>query len=244
MTSVLGGADLFDKHAWRSTNFQFIQQFKELWRGRRLERAYLELIGESGPDMYDKFLHLCLKDPSQFIAMDNNAAVMMQHCLNEKIKLRLLFGDAFRDIPALMRETPVGIVNLDTKNGVREEWWEYRRNALQEIVSTGLQDSQAFALILNHTLDRGGVGLAEEKIARHSRALADVFGKYGLTVARLAPKESGAPELGQNGGFEIYRSSRRHIRMISARLAFWRRSGQLGCWVGEVQESGEMVLRG
>jgi hypothetical protein len=168
-----------------------------------------------------------LRTPKHFIGGDLNESLLMKHVL-DKVPFRLVWGDAFISCLYLLRETDtnLGVVNLDTTNGVREVWWEKNRLQLREMVTLGSKKCPSFTIILNHCLDRGGDPgtTVANRIKVHAKGLAEAFKDWGLTEKSLLkgaePAMSTPGFTGRAGPYRLYSSEDHRLRMITIRLAF------------------------
>ena len=184
----------FKKPLWRQANLDFIRRQKALWNRSKLAYGYVELFGQTGAEMYNLLLP-CLpheKGKTQhFIGVDHDAGILMNYVLqNGAPNFRLILGDIYEVLPRLLSNqerkggVKLGVVNLDTTNGIREIWWHEHREILRDAVQRGTKGCPgSFSLILNHALERGGdTGVSvEDRIKIHAKGLATTFASWKLT---------------------------------------------------------------
>lgn len=202
----------YEKYPWRLGNLQWLRAQRQLWKGQKLRLPYLEFLGDTGDSMY-RLLKPHLPDDSFFVGMDIDPVTLVKHVFRDA-PFELILADGYEAIPRLLRGgRRFGAVNLDTTEGVRPRWWSDRTESVRAIVELATQGGHSFALVLNHTLDRGsekGTTVAQ-RLEMHADALAEAFGAWRLKKETLLRGSegfaSGVQKLGYGGGFEVYRSA-------------------------------------
>lgn len=218
----------YEKDPWRTENLNWFRKFPQLFRrDGKLAYKYVELLGLTGPEMLLK-MESCIPDPMYFVGIDNNPEVLMAH-VRRGVSFPMICGDVFSDgVRFIGRSDPgVGVLNLDTTNGVRPGWWREHHASLKEMVDLGSSKCPKFCLILNHTFDRGAEPgtIAWDRVLTHAEGLSTVFSPWKLDMESLlngadALKQPGFE--GRAGAFTVYKSKNHPLRMITVRLAFAR----------------------
>lgn len=230
----------FLKDGWRRRTLACLRRAAGLWKRGKLDRSYLELFGRSGFAMYDVLKPLLPHRggwTDHYIGIDNRPDILLHALLDRVPNFPLYFGDAFVDVPLLLRGgARIGAVMLDTTNAVRRGWWDDKRESLRDIATLGMRASPTFLLMLNHTLTRGHDEdtTLEGRIAEHAESLAATFGRSGLErgslVSGLAAGLAALPlDRGgwtEAGAFDIYRSEDHSLYMITVRIVFDARTGR------------------
>lgn len=217
----------FSKAPWRTANLAWMRAQKPLWsRDGKLSYAYMEMLGLTGNEMYD-LLKPMLPKATYFHGVDRNAACLMKHVL-DGVPFGLEHGDffsvAFHRLQA--KEVPFAVFNFDTVESARLQWWRDKREVLRDILRLSASSAPVVTLIFNHVLDAGfepGMSIME-RVERHARGLCETFSGWGLNeqtflrgTERLKTERN---VTGALGGFELYRSEGKDLRMITIRLAF------------------------
>lgn len=232
----------FQKTPWRRQNIHWISGYRKFLcelEGKNkghLKYAYVDLFGDSGHEMHTELVdakYLPKGFTNHYIGLDNEPEHLLGYVLRtgKKPQFRLCFGDAFSNLPDMMRKNapPIGIVGLDMTNGINSKWWENHTDSLRNIVELGTQGPHRFLLLLNHVLDLGGEANLDAmgRIDLHTKHLLQTFAPWDLQKQDLVTGVELAREPGFKGfagGFEIYRSDDKTLRMVTVRLAFDGRS--------------------
>lgn len=224
----------FDKCGWRDRNFQWLRKEKALWKGDKFAYRYMEMIGLSGVQMY-QLLRPYLPSSLFFSGVDTDETIIMSHLL-DKVPFPLTYGDIFAAALHMLqtKEGPkLGVLNCDTTNGIRPQWWDRKLEPLRRIVDLGTASCPKFCLILNHTLDRGGLPQTKtiDRLRTERDGILQVFTGWNLTTKDFAGMEVAsqpgfAPRSEEEptwaGPFEVYHSRNKTVRMVTLRMAFDR----------------------
>jgi hypothetical protein len=226
----------FNKTPWRQENVRWVGQHKRHLCGSdgKLKYAYIDLFGDSGEAMHAELVKAKLLPNGKtdlFVGLDNEPEHLLKYILRQEKAgkepdFRLVFGNAYSVVPNMLRKKePLGIVALDTTNGINPRWWTNHVDSLQELVRLGSAKCDRFLLLLNHVLDRGGEADLDAmgRIGQHADHLVQTFKPWSLQKNDLLPGAEQVSEtgfLGFAGGFEIYRSGNKALRMVTVRLAF------------------------
>jgi hypothetical protein len=261
----------YDKDAWRERTLQCLGSFDSLWTGRgrdrKLRYTYAELFGDTGEKMYRQLepylVHIDGRTPN-YVAMEIDPTIVARAVFQadksgkvtgRQLPYRLLFGDAYQDVPLLLNDgdEKFGMVMFDTTQGCRQSWWNRHGDVLAEVVQRASQRVPTFILGLNHTLSRGGEpGMSVIDRARlHADKLVSTFRDWNLDRAELLtpegeeklkhlneliPSPFKAGKLAKEqyaliDGFDIYRSANKVLDMITVRIAFDSRRHRASVWV-------------
>jgi len=239
----------YRKDDWRLINLRFISTCEELWDGAgKLKYSYLELVGESGKEMY-ALLADKLHNPKQFIGIDKKLDIIYQHW-KDNVPWMAARADGYikaRFVASLSKEErreigltnyPLAIYGFDDSYNVGGKWWNTEMELLQDIVQHTLEQAATCVLILNNTLDRNTLDgkriEAQVALKTHTEKLCETFKNWKLTPERiLGPnlKELKLVEqgwIGWAGGYHIYKSEKRPLRMATIRLELHKNRIRVG----------------
>ena len=233
---------IFGKEYWRRGNLKFIQSRPGLWdgsgRGRKLKVAYREMLGGSGHEMFDLLDKAkALPNSLHFEGVDNNPEVLMRHALAiPQRSFKIIHGDFFAStLRRLDQQIPrLGIVNADTENAIKEEWWQKHGEHLRNIVQTG-SETPDFTLILNFVLGHGGGDDATvpRQIKWYTNGISQAFRGWGGLKDLLNGTDRIITEMPPKGGglkagiFDVYQSEGKVVRMMTVRMSFNKRENKV-----------------
>ena len=240
-------SSIFDKNPWRSNNIRFLEGRSGLWDTEgKLKYSYYEFVGLSGSEMY-RLLEERLCTPKQFIGADHDAEAIQYHRMRDVPWTTALVQDGYSKAeemagysatqrqPLGLAGHPVAIYGFDDYASVgTKSWWDTEASQLRQIVAKTLEQAGVCYLIINNTLDR--IPDRVPAVEEHTKRFCDAFGSWGLTEEMLlGPKRRfltrvAQGELGHFGGYEIYRSQDRKLRMATIRLEFTARG--VRAWKG------------
>ena len=229
----------FDKPYWWDNNLAWLQRQPELWSRGKLAFVYREMVGDSGREMYRRLERL-LPTPEHFCAVDHDPMCLLRHAI-AGAPFALVHGDFYQTSLRALEATDgprVGILNFDTTDATRREWFVRHGSTLRQIVDRGSAGCPAFTVIMNHVLNMGiaeGGGI-RENIRRHGEEITRTFD--GWIPRRLFPaftdvgdRYDHAALPSRIGAYDLYRSKGGDGRdnvavMITVRLTFRRSRGR------------------
>jgi hypothetical protein len=198
--------------------------------------------------MYD-LLKEMLYTPKQFIGVDQSPEVVLYHRMNRApwttclVKDGYLKAEQVASLSASQREPfgiapyPIAIYGFDDHASIGlQSWWDTEASQLRQIVAKTLEQTGVCCLILNNTLDRNPD--RHKAVAEHTRRLCLAFEGWGLKEeALLGPNRRFLNCIverpsGHFGGYEVYKSLDRALRMATIRLEFTKTRG-VRVWKGE-----------
>lgn len=223
-------ATAFEKNFWREANLKWMEEHAP-WNNKaktKLQTGYIEMLGETGNLMFE-LLKKRLPDLTFFHGVDNDADVLMKHIL-EGAPFPLEYGDFFA-VALRKAGDGFGVFNFDTMESARLQWWENKSEGgiLPSILQKSLAKNEKVVMIFNHVLDIGySTSMTPlQKIQAHAKGLVRTFSGWQLKESTLLEGtellDTNPRYEGQLGGFELYHSGNKSLRMVTTRLAFLKR---------------------
>jgi hypothetical protein len=223
----------FEKASQRRINYEVVRGIKPFWKGDRFLWSWLELAGDTG-DRSHALMKPHLSSPKQFILCEKDPEVFLRNRLKlfrmpAEERFEAPFGDVYQNANhALDVHSPApAVFCFDTTEILGlARYWEGHGGEMRVCIQKTLEKVGCGLLILNGTIDRGDLSPSEllraqaVHMARHFGQWIDSPRRFldGLEDASVDDRDF----LGPAGGYDVYRSDDRVLRMATVRIRFDR----------------------